>query len=361
MDNPHIKQRVRQIQRRIKRKKIDCLVLVNPANITYTTGFKGHDSWAAITPRQVYLLTDSRYTEQAEKDCTHCRVLERAGTMAQLLAGLCRRLRSLKTLHIEDAVSCRTFSAIKKTVPVPVKSTSSMDGLRSVKDPWELRLTCQAVHTAISAFDQTVRAMQPGMREFEVAALLDYHIHKQGAGNAFDTIVAFGPNGSRPHHQPGPRKLKPSDTILIDFGARMQGYCSDITRSFSLGRMTRLYDKVYHTVQRAQRAAIAAMGPGIKLSHVDHVARRVIQEGGFPVYGHGTGHGIGLDIHEIPALNPSASGTMKAGQILTVEPGIYLPGKLGIRLEDDVMITDKGTRNLTQACKHFQRLEDHEG
>ncbi|MCP4451961.1 MAG: M24 family metallopeptidase, partial [Planctomycetes bacterium] len=114
-------------------------------------------------------------------------------------------------------------------------------------------------------------------------------------------------------------------------------------------------------VQRAQHAAIAAMGPGVTLSHVDHVARRIIQESGFPVYGHGTGHGIGLEIHEAPALNPTTSGTMKAGQIITVEPGIYLPDKLGIRLEDDVMITDRGTRVLTQACKHIRRLEDYEG
>jgi Xaa-Pro aminopeptidase len=243
---------------------------------------------------------------------------------------------------------------------VAVKTTSSIEGLRSVKDPWELRFTCEAVHKAITAFDQTVREIRPGMREYELAALLDYHIHRQGAGNAFDTIVAFGPNASRPHHRPGSRKLRSNDTILMDFGARIQGYCSDITRSFSLGRTTRLFDRVYQAVQRAQHAAIAAMGPGVKLAHVDHEARRIIRESGFPVYGHGTGHGIGLDIHELPTLNPNASDAMKAGQIITVEPGIYLPGKLGIRLEDDVLITDTGTRVVTQTCRHFQRLEDYE-
>ena len=126
-----------------------------------------------------------------------------------------------------------------------------------------------------------------------------------------------------------------------------------------MGRTPRLFDKVYRTVQRAQETAIAAMGPGIKVSDVDQAARRIIAESGLPVYEHGTGHGIGLDIHEARALNPHASDTMKPGQIITVEPGIYMPGKLGIRLEDDVMITDKGPQVLTQACKHFQRLEDY--
>jgi Xaa-Pro aminopeptidase len=359
MDNPHMAQRIKQIQKHIKQKKIGCLLLLDPANVTYATGFMGHDSWAAVTPHQVYLLTDSRYTEQAEKDCTHCGILERSGSMSQLVAGLCKRLRNLKTLHIEDTVTCGALSAIKKAVPVSVKTTSSIEGLRSVKDPWEYKLTCRAVHMAISAFNQTVPEIQAGIREFEVAALLDYHIHRQGARNAFDTIVAFGPNGSRPHHQPSTRRIKSNDTILMDFGARTQGYCSDITRSFSVGRAPRLFDKVYRTVQRAQQTAIAAMGPGIKVSDVDQAARRIIAESGLPVYGHGTGHGIGLDIHEAPALNPNASDTMKPGQIITVEPGIYMPGKLGIRLEDYVMITDKGPQVLTQACKHFQRLEDY--
>ena len=353
-------QRIKQIQRHIRRKKIGCLLLVNPTNVTYATSFTGHDSWAAVTPHQVYLLTDSRYTEQAEKNCAHCCILERSGSMSQLMAGLCKRLRSLKTLHVEDTVSCGSFLHIRKTVPVPVKTASSIESLRSVKDPWEYKLTCQAVRIAISAFSQTIPEIQPGIREFELAALLDYHIHRQGASNAFDTIVAFGPNGSRPHHRPTTRRLKSNDTILMDFGARAQGYCSDITRSFSVGRASRLFDKVYRAVRHAQQTAIAAMEPGMKVSNVDHTARRIIAESGLPVYGHGTGHGIGLDIHEAPAMNANTSDTIEPGQIITVEPGVYMPGRLGVRLEDDVMITDKGPQVLTQACKHFQRLEDYQ-
>jgi len=321
----------------------------------------GNDSWAAVTPHQVILLTDGRYTEQAKKECLHCRILPRSGSMAQLVADLCKRRRQLKTLHIEDSITCASLSAIKKAVSVSVKTTASIESLRSIKDPWEYKVTRQAVRSAISAFEHVCQEIQPGMPEFEVAALLDYHIHKKGAANAFDTIVAFGPNGSRPHHQPGSRRLKANDTILMDFGARYRGYCSDITRSFSIGHVSRLFDRVYQTVRRAQQAAIQSMGPGLKRSQMDYAARSLIQESGFPVYGHGTGHGIGLDIHEAPSLNRTASGVWEPGQIITVEPGIYLPGKLGIRLEDDIMITDQGTRILTQACKHFQRLEEYQG
>ncbi len=360
MDNLYMKQRVKKVQNFIRHKKIECLLLITPANVTYTTGFTGHDSWAAITPHRIYLLTDSRYTEQAEKECEHCQILERSGSMPQLVAGLCKRLQMLRTLHIENAVTCASFSALKKAIPVSIKTTSSIEDQRSIKDPQECKITRQAIRLAITAFEHTVQEIRPGLREFEVAALLDYHIHKQGATNAFDTIVAFGPNGSRPHHQPGSRKLKANDTILMDFGARYRGYCSDITRSFAIGRTTRLFDKVYQTVKQAQLAAIAAMKPNVKLSDVDQEARHVIEKNGFPVYGHGTGHGIGLDIHETPSINPETSGKAQSGQIITVEPGIYLPGKLGIRLEEDVLITDKGTKVLTQACQQVSRLEDYQ-
>ncbi len=358
MGNPHSKQRINEVQKLIKHKKLECLLLTTPANVTYTTGFTGHDSWAAITPHQVYLLTDSRYTEQAEKECQHCQVLERSGSMAQLVASLCKRLRRLRTLHIEDAITCSSFAALKKAVAIPVKTSSSIEGQRSLKDPWERKLTRQSVRMAITAFERTIQEIQPGLREFEVAALLDYHIRRQDATNAFDTIVAFGPNGSHPHHQPGSRKLKANDTILMDFGARYRGYCSDITRSFSIGRTAPLFSKAYQTVREAQVTAIKALRPNVKLSDVDQSARHIIQEAGFPVYGHGTGHGIGLNIHEAPSINSTTPNRAQSGQIVTVEPGIYLPGKFGIRLEEDVLITDKGAKILTQACQQVSSLED---
>lgn len=359
MSDIYIEQRIKLAQNTLKHRQIDCLLLVSPANVTYFTGFMGHDSWAVITPKHTYLLTDSRYTEQADKECPHCRILERTGSMAQLAYGLTKRSRCIRTLHVEDTVSCAQFSALQKEVSVPVKTTASLTSLRMVKDAHESQLIRKAVRIAISAFEQTIQCIEPGIREFELAALLDYHIHKQGAGNAFDTIVAFGANGSRPHHQPGSRKLKTNDAILMDFGARYQGYCSDITRSFSIGRPPKDFIRAYDAVLQAQQAAIQTIKPNAAISDADQTARRVIKNNGFPVYGHGTGHGIGLDIHEGPTLNANNSEVFQCGQIVTIEPGIYLPGQFGIRIEEDVIVATNKAHVLTHACAQHARLEHY--
>jgi Xaa-Pro aminopeptidase len=171
---------------------------------------------------------------------------------------------------------------------------------------------------------------------------------------AFETIIAFGPNASRPHHQPGPRKLRATDTILIDFGAQYNGYCADITRCFVLGKPTAAYRHAYEVTAKAQAAAIAVARAGATLREVDLAARNVVRESGLPVYGYGTGHGVGLEIHEDPFLREDAKGTLKAGQILTIEPGVYIPGKLGVRIEDDILITENGCQVLTGACPHLR-------
>ena len=186
--------------------------------------------------------------------------------------------------------------------------------------------------------------------------MLDFQIRKLGATNSFETIVAFGPNASRPHHQPSGKKLKQKDTVLIDFGAKYKGYCSDITRCFVIGRPTTFYKKVYDVVEQAQAAAIKIIKAGVKINDVDAAARKVIKDNDLPVYGHGTGHGLGLEIHESPFLKVGAKGMLKAGQIITIEPGIYIRRQLGVRIEDDVLVTEDGSRILTRKCPHLPLL-----
>ncbi len=166
--------------------------------------------------------------------------------------------------------------------------------------------------------------------------MLDFQVRKLGATSSFETIVAFGPNASRPHHQPTTKKLKRQDTVLIDFGAKYKGYCSDITRCFAIGRASTFYKKVYDVVEQAQLAAIKMVKAGVEIVRVDAAAREVIRKTDLPVYGHGTGHGFGLEIHELPYLKPESKGKLKAGQIITIEPGVYIPGKVGVRIEDDI-------------------------
>jgi Xaa-Pro aminopeptidase len=361
--NPRIiARRVRTVCRRLDKKKISFLLVTKSANVTYLTGFLGEDSWAAVAKGKVYLLTDSRYTEQAQKECPpvrdtcrrSCKIIDRAGPMADAVANLVKRLKSVRTVAVEDSVSMADFEQLKKTVKARFRTTAGIiETVRSVKDESEITTIKSAASVSAKALAQTLPYIKPGITESELAGMLDFQIRKLGARNGFETIVAFGPNGSRPHHQPGNRKLKKKDAVLIDFGAKYKGYCSDITRCFVIGGMTSFYKKVYDVVEQAQAAAIKIIKPGVKLTQVDTAAREVIAKAGLPVYGHGSGHGFGLQIHEDPFLKPDAKGKLKAGQVLTIEPGIYIPGKLGIRIEDDVLVTETGHKILTRNCPHL--------
>jgi Xaa-Pro aminopeptidase len=353
MKKETIRKRVRSIRRVLGKKDIDCLIVTKPANVSYATGFLGEDSWAAITGRAVYLLTDSRYSEQAEGECPDCKIVERAGLMAEAVGELAERLKSVRAVTVEKSVSLGGFEALKKHVKGRIRSAKDIiEEVRASKDEEEIKIIETAGSIAAKALEKTLCNIKPGMTESELAGTLDFEIRKLGARNSFDTIAAFGANASRPHHQPGGRKLKRKDTVLIDFGAKYKGYCSDITRCFVVGRRDAFYMRVYDVVERAQAAAIEKIKAGVKIQDVDGAAREVIREKDLPVYGHGTGHGLGLEIHESPFLKAESKGTLMAGQVVTIEPGVYIPGKLGVRIEDDVLVREDGCRILTGKCPH---------
>lgn len=357
MDARIIKRRIKTIRYRLKKKQINSLLITKPANVTYTTGFLGDDSWALITNRAVYLLTDSRYTEQAQKECVHCRIIQRTKPIAEAAAKLLKKLKSVQRVGVEKSTSLAAFGALKKHVKIRLKAVANIiESTRSIKDNSEAAAIKTAAAIAAKALKQTLRYIKPGINENELAGRLDFQIRKAGATNGFETIVAFGPNASRPHHQPGRRKLKKNDYVLIDFGARFKGYCCDITRCFIIGRPNRFYKKVYDVVQEAQTAALKMMKAGAEIKKVDAAPREVIDKYDLPVYGHGSGHGLGLEIHEEPFLSAESKDKLKAGEILTIEPGIYIPGKLGIRIEDDVLITETGPKILTRNCPHSPLL-----
>ncbi|MHC4463444.1 MAG: M24 family metallopeptidase [Planctomycetota bacterium] len=357
MNSRVIKERIRAIRRRLNEKKVNCLIVTKPANVTYTTGFLGDDSWAVITKGRVYLLTDSRYIEQAQKECSSCSIIQRADSLARAVAKLVKKLKSVRTVTVENSTALADFEAVKKSVKARLKSVANIiEYVRSSKDSSEISAVRAAARIAAQALKQTRRYRKPGITENELAGMLDFQIRKLGATNSFDTIVAFGPNASRPHHKPGKRKLKQKDTVLIDFGVKYKGYCSDITRCFAVGRPGTFYKKAYDVVQQAQAAAIKMVKAGVKMNRVDAAAREVIGSSDLPVYGHGTGHGLGLEIHELPFLKAESKGKLKVGQVITIEPGIYIPGKLGVRIEDDILVTDTGSKILTRDCPHLPLL-----
>ena len=253
MDRDIIRKRIRAIRRELDKKKIRCLIVTKPANVTYITGFLGDDSWAAIAKGRVYLLTDSRYTEQAQKECPSCKIIDRAGPMAKAVAKLVKKLKSVRMVTVEDSVSMADFEQLKKnlkavgcathTFLVSKRGQDARDTIaagiietaRSIKDESEIAIIRSAAAISTKALAQTLPYIKPGVTESELAGMLDFQIRKLGARNSFETIVAFGPNGSQPHHQPGRRRLRKKDAVLIDFGAKYKGYCSDITRCFVCG------------------------------------------------------------------------------------------------------------------------------
>lgn len=353
MNRELIGKRIKSIRRELNKKKIDCLIVTKPANVSYTTGFMGDDTWAVITRRAVYLLTDSRYTEQAQKECIGCGIIKRKDSIATAAAKLLKKLQSVRVVAVEKSTSVAAFGALKKHVKHRLRTTAGIvEAQRESKDDREIDAIKAAASIAARALKQIRRYVKAGVTESELAGRLDFEIRRLGARNSFETIVAFGPNASRPHHQPGKRRLRKRDTVLIDFGARYKGYCSDITRSFAVGEPTRFFARAYDAVERAQAAAIRLIKAGTKLQEVDAAARDVISKFDLPVYEHGTGHGFGLEIHELPFLKAGAKGKLKASEVLTVEPGIYLPGKLGVRIEDDVLVTEDGCKILTRSCPH---------
>ena len=341
---------IREVRKHLRTLKIDGLIVTGVENVRYLTGFTGHDSWALVLPRSIVLVTDSRYTEQAEGECVGCGIVERKGGMAKEAQKVISKCKGLSVLGIEDSCSVALLTGVRKVLSVKVKPAHCVvESVRIIKTDDEVRLISKAGQIAFDAMDWAMKQLEAGMTERQLAAMYEYKLSVSNAKPSFETIAAFGPSGSRNHHQPGSRKLKKVDTILLDFGADYQGYCSDVTRCFAVGKVTPFFRKVYETVARSQQNAIKAVQAGVKGCEIDAAARAVIAEADFPVFGHGTGHGLGLQVHETPVLSGADKKTvLKAGHVVTVEPGIYIPGKLGVRLEDDVLVTENGAKILTR-------------
>ncbi|AQQ09123.1 putative peptidase [Sedimentisphaera cyanobacteriorum] len=345
-------QRVKSARKNIKEQNCQAGLFTSWANVNYLTGFRGDDSWVMVSPRQVFLLTDSRYTEQAERECFGCKIVSRKGSMIEAVGSLIKRYKSVNNIAVQRDMPYGASQDIEYKFGVqlhPIESVVS--SVRAIKDEAEIANIRKAVNISGKVLKFALAELKPGITESEFAGLIEYQMRKHSAGRAFTTIACFGAGGSEPHHIPGKRKLRKNDYVLIDYGASWKGYCSDITRSFAVGRAGEEYRRAYETVKLAQKAAIDMIAPGVKMADADKAARKVIKDSGFDVYGHGTGHGFGLDIHEQPRLSGKSLDIFTPGHVITVEPGIYLSGKFGIRLEDDILVTENGREILSRGEK----------
>jgi Xaa-Pro aminopeptidase len=354
----------------LQEKSLDALLVTDERNVTYLTGFTGDSSYlvlgrgaaaASVGSRGELLLTDHRYTEQLESECPGLALAVRApgAKQAEFTVETLAKLR-LPSLGVEaDAMSVGSYEKLRaglKTTNLAL-AEGLVESLREIKDEGEIAEIRAAIEIAERAFAVIRHSLRPGRSEKEVADELEHQIRLFGGTcGAFPSIVGVGPRAALPHGRPvADSRIGDYDFVLIDWGARGRLYHSDLTRVLTTGKLLPQLGKVYGVVLAAQRAAIAAIRPGAILHDVDAAARQVIEQAGYGSnFGHSLGHGIGLAVHELPRLAPEQKRPLAAGMVVTVEPGIYLPGWGGVRIEDDVLVTPDGCEVLTSVPKELE-------
>lgn len=345
----------------LEKAEVEAVLVTDPYNMRYLSGFSGGEGALLLTDRKKVLITDSRYTEAAGRE-TDFLVLEesRSNPRGKLLAQLAEEYR-VSRMGFEDAsVTYQEYEKLRKTLPeqelIPLGGL--LDSLRAVKTEEELKLIRRAESIGDLAFAKILEVLKSGISELEVAAELEYQMKRAGAeGLSFDTIVASGLHSSMPHAVPTEKKLEPGDFVTMDFGCRYQGYCSDMTRTVVIGKASQEQKKIYQTVLEAQRLALDQLSAGKTGRQVDAVARGHIAEAGYGKYfGHGLGHSLGLFIHEEPRLSPGDDTLLLPGMVETVEPGIYVPGFGGVRIEDLALVKEGGCENYTGSPKELIEL-----
>lgn len=352
---------VRKLRGELKEHKLDALFISSAINIRYVTGFTGSDSAAIVSSDQLILLTDFRYVEQVGKECPDWEVADRRNiTQAEWIGNFLRK-NGLKRLGLEaDHLSWQQYRKLSEAVPkATLEPTVGMvEKLRVVKSAWEIELIRKALKIAETAFGELRKMLRPGVTEKELANELEILLRRGGASqSAFETIVAFAANASRPHARAGSSTLGRNSSVLIDWGARLEGYNSDLTRNLVVGKVASRFEELYQVVLDAQKAGIQAAGPGIGTSEVDAAARCVIAEAGYAErFGHALGHGVGLEVHEAPTLRNKSEDVLVPGMVVTIEPGIYIPDWGGIRIEDMVLITDDGCEVLSGLNKELDSV-----
>jgi len=337
---------------------LDAVLLTSRVSRMYCAEFDVAEAVALVSPKGSFYFTDSRYIEVAENNLPGFTVQmeDKDHPYPMLLANAIKAL-GIETLGFEEEfLTVAEYNEYAEALPVKlVPCQKQLNALRVVKEDWELERMRQAQAITDKTFADILTKIRPGMTEMELRAELIYSLYKNGADSlAFDPIVVSGPNTSMPHGVPGQRKLQAGDFITMDFGASVGGYCSDMTRTVALGFATEEMRHVYDTVLCAQKAGIAAIRAGATGKEIDGAARDIIREAGYgSCFGHGFGHCLGLEIHEPPNCNMKNDLPMPAGCITSAEPGIYIPDKFGVRIEDVLIVREDGAEDITASPKEL--------
>jgi len=346
-------ERVRQ---RMSQEGVDAILVSDITNVQWLTGFSGSSGYAIVTSSDGVFVTDSRYTIQAGQEVTSLPVawFQRPTTLEEFLAAKAAEL-GVKRLAFETSISYATWKAWTDKIPVEwYASPEVLKPLRMVKTADEVAKIKEACRITDACLEHVSRMMQPGVTEYDILLDIEFFIRRQGAEIAFTPTVVSGPNSAKPHGKASERKLQVGDFLTLDLGAKKDGYCSDITRTFVIGDASDRHREVYGQVLKAQLAAVEALTVGKGASEPDLLSRQILDEKGLAQYfGHGLGHGLGRAVHDYGGLGPSSKDVIEAGQVWTVEPGVYIEGFGGVRIEDDVHVTPSGPEVLTHFPKEL--------
>jgi len=350
------KERIKKLREELGKSGLNFFIVTNIRNCCYLTGFTGSEGVVLITPTLVYLIVDFRYFEQAQEETKHVKILKREGALYLLLADILKKYKNEKIGFESDSITFKQHKEVKKSLPQNrlVPTLNVVEELRAIKYGEEIASIEKAARISDEVFKHICDFIKHGRSEINVAAEIE-HVAKRKWSSCvgFDTIVLSGERTSLPHGAPSQDLLK-NGIVLLDFGCVFSGYNSDITRTIFLGKATVKQKEIYNIVLEAQKIAIQSIRPGIKASCIDKAARDYIADKGYGEYfGHSTGHGVGLDVHELPAISGKSEDMLQPGMVFTIEPGIYIPEWGGIRIEDMVQVTDDGCRVITKSSKEI--------
>lgn len=348
-----MRPRIKDFIRKMGSKGIDAMLVTCPHNISYLTGIRSRDSYLLVTPRKSLYLTDSRYIEEAARDLAGA--VQAVQYQPPIWKAVAEKARELDVSRVGfeerklTVQSYRSLAGFRGGEETLIPAGGLVEELRLVKTPEEVRKIRKATGITMEALRFIPGMLTPGRTELEIAGELERFIRYKGAySSSFDIIVASGPNSSLPHHVTSRRKLAANDLVYIDMGVDYEGYRSDLTRVFFLGKIATLIQRAYKVVTEAQEKAIRLIRPGARAADIDDCARRYISSRGFGGrFSHSLGHGVGLEVHEGPRISPGAETRLEEGMVFTVEPAVYIPKKFGIRVEDMVLVTRKGSEVLS--------------
>lgn len=347
-------EKLNKLRSQFKDLGIDGLLITNSYNRRYMTGFTGTAGVALVSETKAAFITDFRYVEQANKQVENFEIVQHKGTIIEEVARLAKEMGIKKLGFEQEDLSFATYSTYKNEIGIDFIAVSNVvEKLRLIKSEQEIKILKEATDIADAAFKHILDFIRPGITELDVANELEFFMRKAGAvSSSFDTIVASGYRSALPHGVASDKVIEKGELVTLDFGAYYKGYCSDITRTVAVGEISSELKNIYDIVLEAQLRGMAGLKPGITGKQADALTRDYITEKGYGEYfGHSTGHGLGMEVHESPALSFKSDMVLEVGMVVTCEPGIYIPNLGGVRIEDDTLITSDGNEVLSHSTK----------